>query len=298
MVRQTSSAVPWDRFLSLGERPRPLGLALVLRVLLGGPRLAGGLLFCTFSSLFVWAFGAPDLVVDLLRPDGPSTPARVEVLAVEEAHLEINKMAVLRHRLRATDGDRVVLGEGFSTGDGYNVGSIIDGGITASGRVVAGDLRTTKLPVGGIFIMLMLMPLGGLAVALSGLRLRLRSLRLLRTGWPARARLQGTTATNIQVNDDMVYRYHFTFHDKRGVAHDISHTADDASAITDEAEEPVLYDEAHPDQAVLLGTLPGNPRVNEDGTVTVSNIAGLPLMLLVAPAAFVASTVLGWMWTR
>lgn len=257
--------------------------------------MAGGLLFCTFSSLFVWPFGAPDLVVDLLRPDGPSTPARVEVLAVEEAHLEINDRAVLRHRLRATDGDRVVLGEGFSTGDGYNVGSIIDGGITASGRVVAVDLRTTKLPVGGIFIMLM--PLIGLAVALSGLRLRLRGLRLLRTGWPARARLQGTTATNIRVNDETVYRYHFTFHDKQGVAHDISHTAHDASAITDEAEEPVLYDEAHPDQAVLLGTLPGNPRVNDDGTVTVSNIAGLPLMF-VAPAAFIASTVLGWMWTR
>ena len=35
----------------------------------------------------------------------------------------------------------------------------------------------------------------------------------------------------------------------------------------------------------------------DNGTVTVSNIAWLPLMF-VAPAAFVASTVLGWMWTR
>ena len=96
MVRESSAAVPWERFLSPGERPRPLDLALVLRVLLGGPRMAGGFLFCTFASLFVWPFGAPDLVVDLMRPDGPSTPARVEVLAVEEAHLEINEMAVLR----------------------------------------------------------------------------------------------------------------------------------------------------------------------------------------------------------
>lgn len=264
-------------------------------MLLGGKRMAGGLMFCAFSSLFVWPFGVPDLVVDLLRPDGPSTPARVEVLAVEAAHLEINEETVLRHRLRATAGDRVVLGEGFSTGGGHDVGSIVDGRITASGIVVAEDLRTTKLPVGGLFILVM--PLGGLAVALSGLRLRFRGLRLLRTGWPARARLQGTTATNVQVNDETVYRYHFTFHDKRGVAHDISHATHDASAITDEAEEPVLYDEAHPEQAVLLGTLPGNPHITDDGTITVANMAWLPL-LLVMPAACVAANVLGWLLTR
>jgi len=56
--------------------------------------------------------------------------------------------------------------------------------------------------------------------------------------------------------------------------------------LTDEREEPLLYDPENPDDAVMLDEAPSRPRFDESGALVARPVAALLAMIL--PALVIA----------
>jgi hypothetical protein len=280
---RSSAAIPYDR---LTPGPRSLSRALALRLCFSGVGSVGwGLL--AFSSIFVFAFDLPALVQDTLRPEGAPVAVPGHVTRVEPTSLSIDKEKVHRYHFTWSAGGTQHTGASYRTGrDGPGPGSSVEVRVDP-GRpetaVIVGMRRTA--PSRGILFLLVL-PTAALVLAAAGVAIGLRRGRLLREGEPAKGRLVGRETTTVRVNKVPVIRYTFAFTTRRGERATASVSTHEPGAILDDKEEPLFYDPAHPERAVLLGALPGDPRVDAHGGFDAHGSA-LPVLLLPVLAALV-----------
>ncbi len=276
--------MPWDRFLT-SSMPRRLEPALALRVLFGGHLGPIGWIVATFGCVFVWAMGVPQAVQDLARP-GDLVPTTAVVVAARPTKLKISKRVVYEHDVRYVVDGAERTGKAFVTGSALAEGTPLAARASRAGQFVVVDgTRPTKLPQSGIVIGAL--PLVGLGLVAAALRAHGRGLALLKAGAPAEGKLVRVEDTHARVNGRPVKRYVFQFTDHRGLVHEVAAKSHVPDLLVDDAREPVLYATDDPARAVLLGALPGDPRVDEDGAVTC-DAPGRAVALLVPPAAFVA----------
>lgn len=282
---RSSAGTPWDRFLTSGPTPRPIGPALALRVLLGGSLGPIGWLVAAFGSVLAWAMGIPAVVADLARP-GDLVATTAIVVDARATSLSVDKRQVYEHDVHYTVDGAQRTGKAFITGTALAAGTSLDARTSRTRPFILVDgMRPTKMPRSGIVIALV--PLVGLALAAAALRAHARGLALLKVGAPAQGRLLRVEDTGATVNKRPVKRYVFEFTDLRGDVHEVSGKSHVPDLFLDDAREPVLYDRDDPARAVLLGALPGDPRVDDDGGVSC-DAPGKAVALLVPPALFVA----------
>lgn len=288
---RSSAAVPWDRFLA--STTRRVGVVLALRVVLGGILGPVGWGVAAFGSVFVWIFGVPDIVVDLVDRPTDLVPVQAVVERAEPTNLQVNEETVYAFHLRAVVDGVERRGVVYRTGSSHRLSP--DASVAAQASrtrdfILTDGTRPTQMPWGGVF--LGALPLVGLVMVAFAWARHLRGVALLRSGAPAQGKLVRTEPTGATVNDRPVLRYVFTFTDAAGRAHEVSANSHVSDFLVDQAREPVLYDRADPSRAVLLGGLPGDPRVADDGSVTCGDAARVVLLLL-PPLAFVAIHALG-----
>jgi hypothetical protein len=281
-VARTSAAVPT---LNLGEPPRAVGARLRAQLAFGGVSQIGWLVF-GFGMIFFWVFGA--------RSDfsfvwfwGATESAHAQVLGSYDTHASVNDSPVTRYVYRFEHDGRAYEGEAF--------GSRPDDPVVAEWP--AGDPETSRLrglrrdvfPWPASFVVIF--PFLGFLLLLAGLRVGWRAGNLFTRGRAAGGRLVDKRPTNTHVNDQPVWKLTFEFHDQRGQAHRVVAKTHRPQKLLDEREEPLLYDPVNPKRAVLMDSLPGNPRLSEDGTIG----SGSPLPLyayLALPAIVIVGNVL------
>jgi len=118
-----------------------------------------------------------------------------------------------------------------------------------------------------------------------GLRKGLLGLRLLRRGVPAVGKLVADEKTNVFMDDRPVRRLRFLFTLPDGRPFGATAWTEMTKRLTDQGEEPLLYDPEDPDVSVLLDDLPGRPRIDDAGIVRAAT-AGIPWRALLAPGGF------------
>jgi hypothetical protein len=142
---------------------------------------------------------------------------------------------------------------------------------------------------------LLVLPVGGVALLLASVVRGLGRVRLLREGEPAKGRLVDKRPTSARVNKQPVVEYVFAFSTRQGVKAQTSVKTHQPAALLDSADEPLFYDPVNPSRAVLLGGLPGDPRVDDNGDFTAPASAfALLLWPALAVGALVLTFVLAW----
>lgn len=273
---RTSAGIPFDR---LRPGPRRVSDKMVLSLCFAALGQVGWLVL-GFSSIFVFAFDLPALVVDLTRSDEGALVVPGKVVAVANTSMRINKVAVRRVSFTWELDRSAHRSDSFHTGDpGLAPGKIVD--VIVSPRdpttaVIRGMRRT--VPSRGV-VFVGVFPLVGLALALGGVRRGLRHARLLREGEPAKGKLVGQRGTGVYVNKQPVIEYTFSFRTRSGEERTASVKTSEAGKILDEREEPLFYDPRDPDRTVLLGSLPGDPRVDDEGNFTAPGFVWLRLIM-------------------
>jgi hypothetical protein len=276
---RSPAAVPFDR---LRGAPRPVSLALRVRVTLSGLGTVGCLAFI-FSAPFVAAFGLPALLWDALLPSGPTVEIQGVVLDEESTNLRVNHQQVHRVSFSFVLDGQSHRATSFRTGP-----SGLVSGTSVSARVVPGHpetavlagMRRTESPVG--LLALFLLPLIGVVLLAVALVRGARRVHLLQNGEGARGTLTERRPTGARINKQPVIEYVFTFRTQQGREARATARTHDAGALLDSKQEPLLYDPLDPSRAVLLGSLPGDPRLDDAGRFTAPNAS---LWLLLWPLA-------------
>jgi hypothetical protein len=149
----------------------------------------------------------------------------------------------------------------------------------------------------GPFVSLFL--LIGLALIIASIRGGQATIRLLQSGQAAYATLK--SQTRIQGSEHDRYKLTFEFVGRDGQTYTVESTVSNPedSALTDQRRELVLYQPDDPSKAQLLDEITGNPVIDDNGLIQLSNtwvgILGIMLALIVIGI----HGAVGWMkWGR
>lgn len=134
----------------------------------------------------------------------------------------------------------------------------------------------------------------GLVIVGFGLKNRLKGIHLLKNGLLENAILLKKEKTNSSVNDHPVYKFTFGYtvenddykvvaktHDLTRFSGEPKYEREEGNNNPSEIREPILYLPNSPKTSVLLDSLPGGPRIDENGQIVCST--GRLALVLLAP---------------
>jgi hypothetical protein len=258
-------------FQYLSAPPRGLSPALAVQTLFGGFLQQFGWLFFGFGMVFFWVFVMQSEIASAFQfravavAEGRVTGHHATSASENETRIYAT---TYEYRVKDVDygGTSYAPGQHRAAGERIAVEYARDN--PARSRIQG--MRTQ--PFSSFVVFVAIFPAVGLGFILFGLRGRFQELSLLRSGIAAYGRLVDKQPTHMQINNRPVYRLRFEFQardGRNGVAEARSHTPE---VLEDEAEEPLLYDPADLNRAVLLDALPGRIEVGMDGQLRSGSV--------------------------
>lgn len=250
-------------------------LSTRLATLFGSIFLQIGAVFFALGMVFWWVFGAGAGVATWFKLSGDvqtvqGTVTGVEETGISEGGSDSTPGTPIYRVLYSYSPDGAGKLTGASYGVGYNPGA--GTGVTveyAPDDPLASRIEGTRTsPVGLWVLFIAIFPLTGLVFMAGGFRRGAHTARLIALGKLTRGRMVDKSATGSKINNQKVYRYTFEFEDEAGETHRITDKTHHTQLVEDEELERILYNPNNPSEGKLVDTLPGRPKVNEDGTLS------------------------------
>ncbi len=107
-----------------------------------------------------------------------------------------------------------------------------------------------------IIIFLAIFPLIGIITMFFSINNGIKKIRILKYGKLGYGRFINMEATGSKINEQTIYRLFFKFTDEEGNEHTAIGETHKVHKLTDEEEEPLVYDQNNPENAVMLDALP------------------------------------------
>ena len=269
--------------------PRYVPIGVKLRVRFGGILGQVGWLVLGFGLVFVWAFGIDATIASLIAWRGETDTAAGVVRACEDTGGKANNVTIYRnvYTFTAADGSQHE-GASYATGKQLAPGTSVTVVYVKDNPAVSRirDMRSTLMGAWGLFILIF--PLVGLVLVAASLVRSRKRLRLLRDGITAVGTLVDKQATNTSVNHQRVYKFTYAFTADDGGTYRATARTHETGKFSDE-NEPLLYDPANPNVAVMMDNIPGSPRIDEAGDIHTDK-PFLSMLVLVIPLA----TIIGY----
>lgn len=134
---------------------------------------------------------------------------------------------------------------------------------------VPGVVVLGAFPLASVLVLPLIV--AGAVLVLSAAKSGVLAARLLRYGILARGSLVGRVRQKQMINGQHVELLTFRFSDDRGAEHEMTARTHDVETLVDAVDEALLYDPWQPEHAVLLGDLPGKPRLDDEGAFRLDN---------------------------
>jgi len=273
-----------DSSLRFAPPPRPVPFSLSILTTLNGFAQVGFFVLA-FSSIFFWVFAA-NADFSFLTFKAAHGRATGTVTRVVDTSARQNRSTIHANHYQYSVAGKTLEGMSYSNGDNVQAGDRVlveyfeDKPLVSR---IAGQ-RRKMFGAGAAFVVIF--PLIGLGFIWGGVRRGTRRARLLRDGICTTGVLKATRPTNTRVNNRRVYELDFEFTARDGRRCTAKARTSITDRLTDEREEPLLYDPENPDDAVMLDEAPSRPRFNESGMLVGRPVAALLAMIL--PALVIA----------
>ena len=276
----------------LAPAPRSVPMSLRLsNIFNAGAQL--GFFVLLFSTPFFWMFaGNADLSFVTFRGSTATaiaTVTHVDDTAASESHQRI----YANHYSFFADG-RPFEGVSYSTGNSLAPLSkaTVEYLDSNPGRSRLEGMRRGMFSPVVLFVLIF--PLIGLAIVYFSLKYGMKSNRLFTYGIPAYGKLRDKRPTNTRVNNRPVWELVFDYRAQNGQTYEASTRTSMIERLTDDREEPLLYDPDAPSEAVFLDEMGSTPRLDDSGALRGS---GGAIFALILPSLFTAINL--WMlWRR
>jgi hypothetical protein len=260
---------------SLTAPPRHLTLNLVLAAFFGNLFTRMGWIFmgiCLPVSVVMGVFNSN--LFSEWRFWGSLTQAPGQVIRCEETNWEMNDADVWEWKYTFDYQGRNYIGKSYEAAfSGAEVGTLVTVEFAPGAPEHSRIVGQWTAPVPAWFALLMggsmlLMPL--IFIGIGSYQVP-RYLRLLRHGHLAQGRLTDREPTNVKINNQMVYKYHYRFTNPATRKEYNAYARTPDGAWQKRRLENVLFDPEKPSQALVLANLPGEPFVNEHGELELLN---------------------------
>lgn len=275
--------------------PRDVPVGLCIRWLFGGAGLFGWA-FLTVGSVGAWVF-LPNSDQGWLTMRGPKATVAGVVTDAEETQFSIGGSEhhrgtpVYRYEFTYSVNGESYNGVSFQTGScGREPGQFVQVEYLQARPDRARVVGMRAAPMPPYLLWVLIFPLIGGGLAFYQWRSGLRTIALLRHGHVALGTRLSTHRTNVQINNQTVYRVRFSFQAETGQRHETEVRTLNPQALEDDAAELLLYDPVKPERAVAVDNLPGHVRTDEYGQICASGM-GVWLFLLPPLLAIVVNGV-------
>lgn len=268
-----------DPTTDLSPAPRPVPLALAIRVVLGGVVSQIGWFVAAFGLIFVWAFDPGSAVVSAVKFRGDLGTAEGVSTAWRKTSLSINEVRVYATEYAFDAEGRRLTGVSYQTGDYIPEGERVAIEYLLSDPTVSRIAGMRASQAGLAISFVVIFPLVGLVLAFFGAQRGLKARRLMTEGELALATLRSKEPTNTRINNRTVYRLTFEFEADRGGTYEVVGKTHRPEALEDEDRERVVYDPRNPADAALLDELPCRPAIDRRGNFEAQD-ARAPLRAL------------------
>lgn len=264
---------------------------VALRTILSGAAQAGAL-FVAFGSIFFWMFAWNADLPALWRFRGDVATTQGTVLECRDTGIREGKRGSSR-RIWAWDyefrvDDRVLHATSWGAAKTAKAGQQVTIEYRRDDPTISRVQGLRNAPFNPVAAVAAIFPVVGAFVFLGSVAMGLRSVRLLRDGVSGRATLVKKDRTNMSVNHRRVWKLTFRFTDDSGTERTFSTRTNMPEPVTDEREEPILYDPMRPERAVLVDGIAG-VRFDESGEIEPGSV--LALAYLILPSVAVAVNV-------
>lgn len=278
--------VPENFGKNINRPPRHVPLLVKLRVLLGGGVSQFGWIFFGFGSIFLWIFGSMADLDSWFRFGG-AVETEGTVTAEEPTSASINDRDVVENRFKFEVGAKTHYGASYTTGRSVKAGQVVTIEYVPSNPTMSRikGQRNNLFP-GFVILFVGLFPGVGLAFAGTVMWMRFKALGLLVNGDEALGKLVDMSATGTEINDERVYKLTFEF-DVDGKSHKCIVKSHRTERLEDDELEPILYSPDDPRRSVAIDSLPGMPRILDDGSVRETRV----ISFLIAPALAIGGNI-------
>ena len=159
-------------------------------------------------------------------------------------------------------------GRAYLPGGGMEVGTSVIVEYQADEPQVSRIPGTRRKAFGSWVLVVLLFPLVGLGFILFSLRKNFKAVDLVVNGQFARGKLIKREPTNTKINEQMVYKYTFSFvAPEDGKTYEVVAKTHLRHTLEDEETERLLYARVDPAHAVMYDSISGAPAILPDGNL-------------------------------
>ncbi|HEY3298406.1 MAG TPA: hypothetical protein VGK34_07090 [Armatimonadota bacterium] len=277
--------------------PRSVPWYIALSAIFGKGVTQFGWVFFGFGLIFVWIFSAQ---TDFSRPIfwGGVDVVQGRILTTAGTNVSMNHSAIYGFTYSYRDAQGMEQkGKSYTAWQRYNPGEQCTVEIAKWNHSFTRIQGAGRSPLGLFGLFPVLFPLIGLLIIASAFWKGLKGIRLIKTGNFAYAKYtHAKRATDLvkehaknaprcnEENERQVYRLYFTFTTSDGRTCETYTDSAYPKELHDEKYEMLVYNPEKPEDAVLLDSLPGKIRVDDDGRLVMKQGSPLgALGLLVIP---------------
>lgn len=268
----------------LARPPRNIPLLLRGQLLFGGFINQFGWLWLGFTMIFLWVFGALTSLNGLyfLLSETETAPGVVTEIRGTNASENETPVYAIHYAFRVERLETDLLGHSYTTGRQFSSNEPVTIEYVSTNPEIS-RIQGTRIGTFSpwILCLISIFPAVGIGMIGSGLISGLRANRLLTNGQVALGRLVDKSPTNTRINDQTVYKLTFNFTADDGRQYQAFAHSHQPYSLEDEEQEQLLYDPRSPSRAVLLDNLPGQPTIDEFGTISAD--AGRSTLVFILP---------------
>ncbi|MEE2639212.1 MAG: DUF3592 domain-containing protein [Planctomycetota bacterium] len=263
-----------------GRPPRHLSLAIRLRLLLCSYLSQFGWFFFGFGMIFAWMVFPNYDPLEMVDFSGKLVTVDGRVVDRKDTLITVNDRRVSHYFYDFEYRAENFSGSSFSRGDRKKAGDRvkIEFPVNRPHRSRIEGMNTRPLPAVALFILVI--PLLGLGIILAVSRRGLRTARLLRFGECTTGKLLNPDQTKQEIENLRGQPFHLEYQTDSGETYQAIFQIPITHISQTTLMEPLLYDPLRPRDSALLHYLPGSPRIEETGLVTLGSRFPLPLALL------------------
>ena len=228
----------------------------LLSLFLGGPFNQIAWVVLLFGLTLSAAFLRHSEVVFLFLNDGDAVVVSGVLRDIQATSFSENKSRIQKYSFEFPWQGKTEQGVSFSKGKSFTVGQDLTVRVPKDRPELAVIEGFRRKPFGKEIGFLALFPIGGLLFLVVGFFKNLRLKKLLEVGDLTVGRLKESTPTNTRINGKRVIRYTFEFKTPDGQTRTTTASSHLWAGTENGAEEPIIYNQANPEQAYVISKLP------------------------------------------
>lgn len=241
------------------DLPRHLSVFLRLNVMFGNVYALIGIIFFLWGSIFALIFGVNSDLSVSDQLDENSVPGKAIITKISETGSEVNEQPVIKYtyKFQAPNG-KEYLAESYSHAS-QNIfeGDSVPIRYSASDPNVSGIQDMRKAPFGAyVFYITLIFPSIGIIFLIVTIVRGKKNIALVRNGYLTTGKVVDKIPTNTRINNRIVYEIFFEYLGNDGVLRRASTKTHKPELVLDEEKEKLLFNNAKPDEAILIDALP------------------------------------------